>query len=93
MKRKNGFGAWVALAQKAKKGKVEATEEQLGELYWLTISLDQQVEALADEAISINALFEAQLRLLKVRVWMGQMGNRKVFRYEGDDPSGARFAF
>jgi hypothetical protein len=83
--RKNWFSAYVALLRQVAKGKVEDTEEPIPEYYWLTKSFDEQVNALEDKAISINALYEAQLRLLKVRIWMGQMGNQQVFRYEGDE--------
>jgi hypothetical protein len=91
--RMNGLKAFVDLRQKVRDGKAQVSEQDLAEFYWLAISLDYQVQALKAEAISIATLYEAQMRQLKVRLWMGQMGTHMVSRYEGDDQSGARFAF
>ncbi|MDR3616515.1 MAG: hypothetical protein P4L53_23345 [Candidatus Obscuribacterales bacterium] len=91
--RMNGLKAFVDLRQKVRDGAAQVSEQDLAEFYWLVISLDHQVQALKAEAISIATLYEAQMRQLKIRLWMGQMGAHIVSRYEGDDQSGARFAF
>jgi hypothetical protein len=87
------LSVWFALKTKVKQGESNATDEYVNELGWSLISMDSQVTALKQMAISIASLYEAQLRLLKVRLWMGNMGTQTVRRYEGDDPSGAMFAF